>query len=107
MGQRESRTELKADIEAVITSYNQGSMILEAVQSVCNQTLLPKGIVKKPWINYRTAPASTNIKSMDKRLELMHNIIEKHKSSYTNNITKVLLDRKLFQIQDYVDGNMK
>lgn len=246
------RTDLKADIEAVITSYNQGSMILEAVQSVCNQTLLPKriiivddgstdqysldvltsikndsalpvpitihfqenggvsaarntginktrssmvlildgddkleagyienvskllydnptmviasswmrtfgildaivcpsggnivpflshnccpathifrkkfyeqckgydeamrsgfedwdfflsmlettpdahvGIIKKTLINYRTAPASANIKSMDKRLELMRYIIEKHKGSYSNNITNVLLD---------------
>ncbi len=36
---------LEADIEAVITSYNQGSMILEAVQSVCGQTLLPERII--------------------------------------------------------------
>lgn len=50
------------------------------------------GIVEKPLINYRTAPASANIKSMDRRLELMHYMIEKHKSSYVNNITKVLLD---------------
>lgn len=50
------------------------------------------GIVEKPLINYRTAPASANIKSMDKRLELMRYIIEKHKGNYSNNITKVLLD---------------
>lgn len=50
------------------------------------------GIIEKPLINYRTAPASANIKSMDKRLELMRYIIEKHKSSYCNNITNVLLD---------------
>ena len=36
---------LVTDIEAVITSCNQGSMILEAVQSVCSQTLLPKRII--------------------------------------------------------------
>ena len=29
------------DVDAVITSYNQGTMILEAVQSLCNQTVLP------------------------------------------------------------------
>ena len=45
MNINDSKTYLKADIEAVITSYNQGSMILEAVQSVCNQTLLPKRII--------------------------------------------------------------
>lgn len=50
------------------------------------------GIVEKPLINYRTAPASANIKSMDKRLELMRYIIEKHKHSYSNNLTNVLLD---------------
>lgn len=50
------------------------------------------GIVEKPLINYRTVPFSANIKSMDKRLELMHYIIEKHKASYCDNITDVLLD---------------
>lgn len=50
------------------------------------------GIIEKPLINYRTAPASANIKSMDKRLELMRYIIEKHNSSYQNNITNVILD---------------
>lgn len=50
------------------------------------------GIVEKPLINYRTAPVSANIKSMDKRLELMRYIIEKHKRSYSNNMTNVLLD---------------
>ncbi len=50
------------------------------------------GIVEKPLINYRTASASANIKSMDKRLELMRYIIEKHRGSYQKNITDVLLD---------------
>lgn len=50
------------------------------------------GIVEKPLINYRTASASTNIKSMNKRLELMRYIIEKHNNSYRDNITNVLLD---------------
>lgn len=50
------------------------------------------GIIEKPLINYRTAPASANIKSMDKRLELMRYMIEKHISSYQTNITNVLLD---------------
>lgn len=35
----------EADVEAVITSYNQGSMILEAFRSVCSQTLLPKRVI--------------------------------------------------------------
>ena len=40
-----SKNDLNTDIEAVITSYNQGTMILEAVQSICNQTLLPQRII--------------------------------------------------------------
>lgn len=44
---KRDRTAAEADIEAVITSYNQGSMILEAVRSVCNQTLLPKRISRR------------------------------------------------------------
>lgn len=50
------------------------------------------GIVEKPLINYRTAPISANIRSMNKRLELMRYIIEKHNKSYYKNITNVLLD---------------
>lgn len=50
------------------------------------------GIVEKPLINYRTSPASANIKSMNRRLELMRYIIEKHNSSYSSNVTNVLLD---------------
>ena len=33
------------DIEAVITSFNQGEMILEAVHSLCEQTVLPSRII--------------------------------------------------------------
>lgn len=50
------------------------------------------GMVKKPLINYRTAPASANIKSMNKRQEIMRYMIEKHKESYCKNITNALLD---------------
>ena len=50
------------------------------------------GIVEGPLINYRTAPASANIKSMDKRLELMRYIMEKHRPSYRDHMTDVLLD---------------
>ncbi len=45
MNIKNSKTYVEADIEAVITSYNQDSMILEAVESVCNQTLLPQRII--------------------------------------------------------------
>lgn len=49
------------------------------------------GIVDKPLIEYRTAPASSNIKSMDKRLELMRFMIEKHVGSYHDHIADALL----------------
>lgn len=49
------------------------------------------GIVDQPLIQYRTAAASSNIKSMDKRLELMRLIIEKHKSSYHDHLVDALL----------------
>ena len=32
-------------IEAVITSFNQGTMILEAVEPLCTQTVLPQKII--------------------------------------------------------------
>lgn len=50
------------------------------------------GIMESPLINYRTAPASANIKSMNKRIELMRYIIEKHCQSYRNHMINVLLD---------------
>lgn len=49
------------------------------------------GIVEKPLLWYRTAPASSNIKSMDKRLELMRFMIEKHVESYHDHIVDALL----------------
>lgn len=49
------------------------------------------GIVPEPFIHYRTAPASSNVKSMSKRLELFRFMIEKHKQSYQNNMTEAIL----------------
>lgn len=49
------------------------------------------GIVEQPLIDYRTAPASANVKSMSKRLELMRFIIEKHKNTYHNHMTDAIL----------------
>ena len=49
------------------------------------------GIVEQPLIDYRTAPASSNVRSMTKRLELMRFIIEKHIHSYREHIADALL----------------
>ncbi len=49
------------------------------------------GIVERALVDYRTAPASSNVKSMEKRLELMRFIIEKHSSAYQEHIADALL----------------
>lgn len=49
------------------------------------------GIVEQPLINYRTTPVSSNIKSMEKRLELMRYIMEKHIGIYQEHIMDVIL----------------
>ena len=41
----QNRETIGTDIEAVITSFNQGRMIVEAVESLCTQTLLPQKII--------------------------------------------------------------
>ena len=42
---QERKSTSAADIEAVITSYNQGTMVLEAVQSLYSQTVKPARIL--------------------------------------------------------------
>ena len=49
------------------------------------------GIVPEPLIDYRTAPASSNIQSMHKRLDLMRFLIEKHAASYQAHLADALL----------------
>lgn len=49
------------------------------------------GVVQQPLIDYRTAPASSNITSMDKRLDLMRFIIGKHLESCRNHVADAVL----------------
>lgn len=56
------------------------------------------GIVEKPLINYRTAPVSPNIKSMEKRLELMRYLISKHKTLYIDHVEDALLGMEAISI---------
>ena len=49
------------------------------------------GIVEEPLISYRTAPASSNVRSMEKRLELMRYLIGKHNESYREYLADALL----------------
>ena len=45
LSDQERKSTSAADIEAVITSYDQGTMILEAVQSLYSQTVKPARIL--------------------------------------------------------------
>lgn len=49
------------------------------------------GIVEEPLVDYRTAPASSNIKSMSKRLDLMGFLIRKHFRSYQDHVAEAVL----------------
>ncbi len=48
-------------------------------------------IVSEPLIEYRTAPASANLRSMDKRLELYGRIIDKHRGVFEQHLRETLL----------------
>ena len=48
-------------------------------------------MVERPLINYRTAPASPNIASMNQRMELMRYIMEKHQNTYQQYAVDALL----------------
>lgn len=69
---------------------------IEAVRDAGN-TKNPKegtahiGIVPEPLIEYRTAPASSNVTSMTKRLDLMRFLIAKHRDLYAAHIADAIL----------------
>ncbi|WEV68373.1 glycosyltransferase family A protein [Bifidobacterium sp. ESL0769] len=48
-------------------------------------------IVQKPLIRYRTAPASSNIVSMNSRLDLLRYLIGKHQDLYSNHLENAIL----------------
>ena len=47
-------------------------------------------VLPEPLVQYRTAPASSNITSMDKRLDLMRYLIEKHRDSYAAHLAEAM-----------------
>ena len=49
------------------------------------------GILEEALIDYRTAPASFNVRSMEKRLELMDFLIHKHKAAYQEHMVQAIL----------------
>jgi hypothetical protein len=47
--------------------------------------------VPEPLIDYRTAPASANVRSMDSRLELYGRRVDKHRAVFERHLREVLL----------------
>ncbi|NUU15758.1 glycosyltransferase family 2 protein [Cellulomonas humilata] len=48
-------------------------------------------VVPEPLIEYRTAPASANVRSMDHRLELYGRLVDKHHAVFERHVREVLL----------------
>ena len=74
--------------ETMRSGFEDWDFFLNMLEAVPGSSI---GIVEKPLINYRTAPASSNIKSMEKRLTLMRYIIEKHIRLYRELVTDAVL----------------
>lgn len=49
-------------------------------------------ILPEPLVQYRTTPASSNIASMDKRLDLMRYLMSKHHESYIAHLAETITD---------------
>ncbi len=74
--------------ESMRSGFEDWDFFLSMLETVPNANI---GIVPEPLIDYRTAPASSNVKSMSKRLELMRFIIRKHDKSYRTHIEDAIL----------------
>lgn len=74
--------------ETMRSGFEDWDFFLNMLEAVPNTYI---GIVEKPLINYRTAPASPNIKSMEKRLSIMRYMIEKHIGIYKEHIMDAVL----------------
>ncbi len=74
--------------ESMRSGFEDWDFFLSMLEVIPDATI---GIVEKPLINYRTAPASSNVKSMTKRLDLMRFIIEKHINTYQNHLVDAIL----------------
>ena len=74
--------------ESMRSGFEDWDFFLSILESSAGSWI---GIVEKPLIQYRTVPASSNVRSMEKRLELMRGIIEKHSDSYHQHMADALL----------------
>ncbi|UNX54920.1 hypothetical protein MF406_01070 [Georgenia sp. TF02-10] len=68
-------------------------------------TLLARGgraaVVPEPLVRYRTAPASANVRSMERRLELYGRIIDKHRPLFADHLREALLglERRAMEVR--------
>ena len=74
--------------ESMRSGFEDWDFFLSMLETIPNAHI---GIVPEPLIDYRTAPASSNVKSMSKRLELMRFIIRKHNQSYQAYVEEAIL----------------
>ncbi len=74
--------------ESMRNGFEDWDFFLSMLEAVPDSRV---GIVEKPLIHYRTAPASSNVKSMSKRLELMRYLIHKHEALYRAHIAEAVL----------------
>lgn len=74
--------------ESMRSGFEDWDFFLSMLETVPNAHI---GVVPEPMIDYRTAPASSNVKSMSKRLERMRFIIRKHEKSYQTHMEDVIL----------------
>lgn len=74
--------------ESMRSGFEDWDFFLSMLEAVPGSSI---EILGKPFIDYRTAPASANVKSMSKRLELMRFIIEKHIDIYRKHVQDAVL----------------
>ena len=74
--------------ESMRSGFEDWDFFLSMLETVPDAHI---GIVEKPLIGYRTAPASFNIRSMSRRLELIKYLIEKHNRLYTEHMAEAIL----------------
>lgn len=81
--------------ETMRSGFEDWDFFLNMLEAIPNSYV---GIVEKALINYRTTSVSSNIKSMEKRLELMRYIVEKHINIYKEHITDAILGLEFISI---------
>ena len=77
--------------ESMRSGFEDWDFFLSMLEAVPGSSI---EILRKPFIDYRTAPASANVKSMLKRLELMRFIIEKHIDGWENEMVHTIAEKQ-------------